>query len=94
MSTHPEIAHLAREERIRLIAYALWEEEGRPHGRDLEHWQKATQLVEAEASGDPDWLQRAEPAAAIEAVPAPSAEAPTKASLDELVKRMKGSRAA
>ena len=23
-------------------AYQLWEEEGRPHGRDLDHWSKAT----------------------------------------------------
>jgi len=30
-----------REEEIRLIAYRIWEEEGRPHGRDWEHWRKA-----------------------------------------------------
>jgi hypothetical protein len=27
--------------RIRARAYEIWEEEGRPHGRDREHWQQA-----------------------------------------------------
>jgi len=31
-SNHQEIAKRA---------YALWEQEGRPHGRDLEHWGRA-----------------------------------------------------
>jgi len=26
-------------------AYALWEQEGRPHGRNLDHWQRAEQEV-------------------------------------------------
>jgi hypothetical protein len=29
------------DEEIRLIAYRIWEGEGRPEGRDLEHWFKA-----------------------------------------------------
>jgi hypothetical protein len=28
-------------EQIALVAYYLWEQEGRPHGRDLEHWHRA-----------------------------------------------------
>ncbi|MBI4488263.1 MAG: DUF2934 domain-containing protein [Deltaproteobacteria bacterium] len=32
---------MQREEEIRLIAYQIWEEEGRPQGRDVEHWLKA-----------------------------------------------------
>ena len=95
MSTHPEIAHLARDERIRAIAYSLWEEEGCPDGRDEEHWLRACELVDAEAVADPDWLQRtdAEVASETETVPAATPEPPKK-SLDDLVKRMKGSRAA
>ncbi|HEX3604869.1 MAG TPA: DUF2934 domain-containing protein [Candidatus Dormibacteraeota bacterium] len=31
----------AIEERIRARAYAIWEEEGRPPGRDVEHWIRA-----------------------------------------------------
>ena len=62
MTTQPEISHLAAEERIRAIAYAIWEEEGRPHGRHEEHWRKACELVAAEAQL-PDWLQPKEPPA-------------------------------
>ena len=32
---------MSREEEIRLIAYDIWKEEGRIHGRDVEHWLKA-----------------------------------------------------
>jgi hypothetical protein len=38
----------ALEERIRQRAYRLWEEEGRPQGRDEVHWDKATELVAIE----------------------------------------------
>jgi hypothetical protein len=30
-----------RDEQIRLIAYQIWEEEGRPHGKHVEHWIQA-----------------------------------------------------
>ena len=36
-----------REEAIRQRAHALWQQEGRPDGRDLEHWLRA----EAEICG-------------------------------------------
>ncbi len=62
MTTQPEISHLATEERIRAIAYAIWEEEGRPDGRAAEHWRVACELVAAEAQL-PDWLQPKEPPA-------------------------------
>ena len=29
------------EDRIRALAHRFWEEEGRPHGRHEEHWQRA-----------------------------------------------------
>lgn len=32
-------------EKVRERAYAIWEREGRPHGRDREHWLKAEQEV-------------------------------------------------
>ena len=28
-------------EKVKERAYAIWEREGRPHGRDREHWQEA-----------------------------------------------------
>ena len=34
-------------EEIRLIAYRIWEEQGRPDGRDLEHWLKAEVIWQA-----------------------------------------------
>lgn len=39
-----------KEARIRERAYEIWVSEGRPHGRDAEHWQKA----EAEIAGEGD----------------------------------------
>jgi Protein of unknown function (DUF2934) len=37
------------EHRIRERAYGIWIEEGRPHGRDLAHWQRARQELQQEA---------------------------------------------
>ena len=34
-----------REQAIRERAYAIWEEEGRPGGRDLDHWRRAEQEI-------------------------------------------------
>jgi hypothetical protein len=33
------------EEKIRSRAYAIWETEGRPHGRDRAHWEQALREV-------------------------------------------------
>lgn len=64
MTTPSEAQPRANEERIRAIAYALWEEEGRPDGRDIEHWLRACDLAAAEVSGpevtEPVWLERKE----------------------------------
>jgi hypothetical protein len=38
----------AREERIRARAHALWEADGKPEGRDREHWEQAAKLVDEE----------------------------------------------
>ena len=35
------------EQQIRERAYALWEKEGSPHGRDVEFWERARLMVEA-----------------------------------------------
>jgi hypothetical protein len=39
-----------REQRIRERAYQIWEREGKPQGRDAQHWQQAAAEVEAEAA--------------------------------------------
>ena len=43
------LAARADERRIRERAYGIWIEEGRPHGRDLAHWQRARQELQREA---------------------------------------------
>jgi len=32
---------MGRDDDIRTRAYQIWEREGRPHGRDIEHWRQA-----------------------------------------------------
>jgi Protein of unknown function (DUF2934) len=44
-----ETASLPAEHRIRERAYGIWIEEGRPHGRDLAHWQRARHELQQEA---------------------------------------------
>jgi hypothetical protein len=39
-----------REQAIRERAYAMWEEEGRPDGKDLDHWYRAE--AEIDSSGE------------------------------------------
>ena len=34
-------------EEIALYAYAIWEHEGRPEGREIEHWQQAEAQLRA-----------------------------------------------
>jgi hypothetical protein len=45
----PAIANGSDEHRIRERAYGIWIAEGRPHGRDLAHWQRARQELQPEA---------------------------------------------
>ncbi|MBV8568725.1 MAG: DUF2934 domain-containing protein [Methylobacteriaceae bacterium] len=40
------------EDRIRARAHQIWEEEGRPEGRDREHWERAEREVRT-GIGDP-----------------------------------------
>jgi hypothetical protein len=37
---------MATEQQIKELAYALWEEEGRPEGKDMEHYFRAKQILE------------------------------------------------
>ena len=47
----PAIEGAARldEDRIRERAYGIWIAEGRPHGRELAHWQRAHHELQREA---------------------------------------------
>ena len=42
----------AIEDRIRSRAYELWEAEGRPEGREVDHWLQAAQEVSGEVAGE------------------------------------------
>jgi hypothetical protein len=46
-----------RERRIRERAYFIWEHEGRPEGRHLEHWRRARVHIEEE-DGTGAWSDR------------------------------------
>ena len=41
-----------REQKIRERAHALWEQEGRPEGREHHHWQLATREIDGQ-TGEP-----------------------------------------
>jgi hypothetical protein len=64
---------MADENRIKQRAYQIWENEGRPHGRDREHWERASREIEAEAKSRPR-----KPAAAAKAKPAGKAKSARK----------------
>ena len=46
---------------IRQRAYAIWENEGRPHGREWDHWARASHEVLSHASVNPDAAPPAKP---------------------------------
>jgi len=54
-----------RETRIRERAYHLWEDDGRPHGRESEFWERAKELIgmedHATAARLPNPMTRPEP---------------------------------
>jgi len=51
-----------RDEEIRLIAYQLWQDEGCPHGRHLEHWFRAEAIwQERQLSKEPVELTAPKP---------------------------------
>lgn len=50
-----------REELIRERAHNIWVEEGKPEGREKEHWERAAREIdiEAPASGEDGYASRA-----------------------------------
>jgi hypothetical protein len=47
---------------VRERAYQIWEREGRPHGRDFEHWVRAQVELTVEASNNNNARRSAAPA--------------------------------
>ena len=59
--------------RIEERAYAMWENDGRPDGREIEYWIKAEQeIVNQPAAGEED------PMPAVEENPMPAVDRPKK----------------
>jgi hypothetical protein len=52
MLNNPSHDNPAREQRVRERAYHLWEADGKPHGRDVEYWQRARELVALEENAE------------------------------------------
>jgi hypothetical protein len=50
MVRNPSATDPSREHRVRERAYHLWEADGKPHGRDVEYWERARELVGTEES--------------------------------------------
>jgi len=51
-ATLGDCAIMDKEQRIRELAYHLWIEDGRPHGRQDEHWERALSQVAGDAAGE------------------------------------------
>lgn len=58
----------SKDDRIRVLAYSLWEEDGCPDGCADDHWHRAVATIEAELAvqlvREPTWLKREEAAEA------------------------------
>jgi hypothetical protein len=71
MARNPLVTDPTREHLVRERAYHLWEADGKPHGRDVEYWERARELVSSEEdvangrasgrSGSPDRQVASEP---------------------------------
>lgn len=42
---------MSREQTVRDVAYAIWEAEGKPQGRDSDHWRLAEERIAASLTG-------------------------------------------
>ena len=57
------------EEQIRELAHAIWEKEGRPDGKDAEHYFRAKQILEEQEASHV--IELAPPATLVELTPPP-----------------------
>ena len=70
---------MVTEEQIRELAYAIWEQEGRPEGRDLNYYFRAKQILEErEAASSTANEPPVPPASTLQTPSAPPAERHTR----------------
>ena len=55
---------MATEEKIRVLAYALWEQEGRLEGKDVEYYFRAKQMLEDREAASPPAKESVPPVSA------------------------------
>jgi hypothetical protein len=67
MASTLELQNVNPSDAVAHLAHAIWEQEGRPQGRDLEFWLQAESYLKASVKGQADGV-----AAAIESAPARS----------------------
>lgn len=60
-----------RDEQVRARAYALWQQDGEPHGRDQDYWHRAKDEIAAGDVGQPSSDDARANAAGEDAAPAP-----------------------
>lgn len=72
---NPLTVYPERDARIRIRAYHMWENDGRPEGRAAEFWERAATLERIEENGNPDPLPNPQAAGSAQqpegAVPGP-----------------------
>ena len=70
---------MATEEQIKELAYAIWEQEGRLEGKDMEYYFRAKEM-----------LEERETASLLAKTPSPSSSTPQLPAKQKLVKRFSG----
>jgi hypothetical protein len=58
--------NVTQENKIRELAYQIWESEGKPQGRAVRHWELACELAETEIDGYVPPVTKVNPLDAIE----------------------------
>lgn len=83
---------MSREQTVRDVAYAIWEAEGKPRGRDAAHWQQAEARVAASLASATKGA-KAKPSAKGKPVAgakdAPAAKPPAKAAATKAAPKKK-----
>ena len=76
---------MVTEEQIRERAYLIWEQEGRPEGKALEHYLRAKQILEdkeaarvIEIAAKPPLIELAPQTAPVELAPPSKRKSPTR----------------
>lgn len=73
----------SREQRVRMLAYRIWESEGRQEGQEARHWEMAERIVEAENAREEEheWLEASDEPSPLEGEDPPAE--PDELGIDE-----------